>query len=85
MREKQFMKEILDLSVRYFIYALLLASFLFGIFMVARRIKDEHLSGAFALSPVVVLLFIFFGLVVFSFLRDMRTGRRKEGTADKQR
>lgn len=59
-------------KLKYLIYAFALTLGIFGVFMYARTIEDEHISGAFGLFPVAVILIIFFGLILFEFVREQK-------------
>ncbi|MCS7212860.1 MAG: hypothetical protein NZ927_01340 [Candidatus Calescibacterium sp.] len=59
-------------KLKYLIYAFALTLVIFGVFMYARTIEDEHISGAFGLFPVAVILIIFFGLILFEFVREQK-------------
>lgn len=60
---------------KYVLYSFPLTILIFGVFMVARGIKDEHISGAFALFPVALILLIFFGAVILEFIKEVRKSR----------
>lgn len=54
-------------------YALPITIVIFVVLMYARTIEDEHISGAFALFPVAVILTIFFVRILFEFFRESKT------------
>lgn len=62
-------------SIRYLIYALLISVITFGVFMFARGIEDEHISGAFGLFPVTLLIIIFFSSVIYEYIKSAGKNR----------
>ncbi len=65
------LREILLRNLKSWVYPFWVLGFIFsllilGIFMYARTIEDEHISGAFGLAPMILLLILFF--ITFSAL-----------------
>ncbi len=73
------LRDEFNVFLKYFIFAFVYSIIVFGLFMLARSLDvDEHVSGAFALFPVVSIILIFYILIITSFVRYVKQKNNKK-------